>query len=526
MDRSAANALFLGLLNASGSSSALRGLLGQTAVYGLSTVAVRLLNYALVPLHTVAFANSLADYGILSELYAWVTFLNVLFMYGMETAFFRFAQDDLNRPDGRRAPDPALVFGTAFTSLAVTTALGCTLLMAGAPSIAGYLDLPGQARYIVWFAAIIGLDTLANLPFAVLRQQARPGYYLLVKLLNVGVNVGLNFFFLWPLVAGDPQVFAGLGFVYDPAMGVGYVFLANLAASAVTLVALVPLLLGLQFHFDRNLLRQMLAYGSPFLLAGLAGMVNETLDRILLVRWLPGDTLANRAQVGLYSAAYKLSIFMTLAVQAFRLGAEPFFFRMAGQRDAAQVYALVMRGFVVAGCAIFVGVSVLLQPLGFILGANYREALGVVPILLLANLFLGIFYNLAVWYKVTDRTQSAIWLALAGALITLAGNAWGIPRFGYWASAWTTLAAYGAMAALSGLWGQRHYPIPYPVARLSGLVLASSLLVWGYVQVEAWLSPGGGAALTWPLRLVALALFAALAWGLEGRRFRAALRRS
>jgi len=519
----------LAALNAPGSSSALRSLLGQTAVYGLSTVAVRLLNYALVPLHTVAFASSQADYGIISELYAWVTFLNVVFMYGMETAFFRFVQPGLKDPvgstPGRRASEPKQVFGTAFTSLLLTTALGCGVLMVGAPSVASFLQLPGQARYVIWFAAIIGLDTLANLPFAVLRQEGRPGYYLFVKLLNVSINVGLNFLFLWPLVAGDPALFSSIGFVYDPAMGVGYVFLANLVASAVTLLALVPVLLRLHLHFDLQLWKKMMAYGSPFLLAGLAGMVNETLDRILLVRWLPGDTLANRAQVGIYSAAYKLSIFMTLAVQAFRLGAEPFFFRMAGQRNATLVYALVMRGFVMAGCGIFLGVSVLLEPLGYLLGANYRDALGVVPILLLANLFLGIFYNLAVWYKVTDRTKSAIWLALAGALITLAGNAWGIPRYGYWASAWTTLAAYGVMAWLSGIWGQRHYPIPYPVARLSGLILASVLLVWVYFQVEGPQFQRFGDAGVWLLRLLVFGLFSALAWRVEGRRMLADLRR-
>ncbi len=496
-------------------SSSLRSLLGQTAIYGLSTVAVRLLNYVLVPLHTIAFAANQADYGIISELYSWVTFLNVVFMYGMETAFFRFVQSD----SGRRADDTRRVFGTAFTSLLLTTALGVGLLIGGSEAIAGFLQLPGQGRYVVWFAAIIGLDTLANIPFAALRQQGRPGYYLVVKVLNVSVNVGLNFFFLWPLVAGDYGYFSALGFTYNPAMGVGYVFLANLAASAVTLLALLPLLLRLRMAFDVVLWKKMMAYGSPFILAGLAGMVNETLDRILLVRWLPGDTLANRAQVGVYSAAYKLSIFMTLAVQAFRLGAEPFFFRLAGQRDAPKVYALVMRGFVPVGCLIFLGVSVMLQPLSHILGANYRQALGVVPILLMANLFLGIYYNLSIWYKVTDRTGSAIWLSLIGAAITLAGNAWGIPRYGYWASAWTTLAAYGGMAILSGFWARRHYPVPYPTARLCGLILAATLLYLVYFQVEMRLPAGRSDGLLWLLRLGLPALFAALAWQVEGRRF-------
>ncbi len=517
-------------MNAPPHAGALRSLLGQTALYGLSTVAVRLLNYALVPLHTVAFSANQADYGIISELYAWVTFLNVVFMFGMETAFFRYAgQQGKARSDSspEGAPstgtiDLSKVFGTAFVSLLISTAIGCSLLIGGSTGIASFLQLPGMQHFVIWFALIIGLDTLANIPFALLRLQGRPLYYLSVKLLNVILNVSLNAFFLWPLVQGQFDLFSAVGYTYDPAIGVGYVFIANLAASVLTMLALLPLLFKLRMGFDFALWKRMIAYGSPFILAGLAGMVNETLDRILLVRWLPGDTLANRAQVGVYSAAYKLSIFMTLAVQAFRLGAEPFFFKMAGQRDAAEVYALVMRGFVLVAAFIFLGVSLLLQPLGYILGANYREALYVVPILLMANLWLGIYYNLSVWYKISDRTRNAIWLALAGALITLAGNAWGIPRYGYWASAWTTLLAYSGMAILSALWGRRHYPIPYPFVRLAGLILSAALLYALYFWVEGLLlsEPGSSATgyLIWLLRLAVLSLFGLIAWRIEGRR--------
>jgi O-antigen/teichoic acid export membrane protein len=504
-------------VHANTSSPALRGLLGQTALYGLSTVAVRLLNYALVPLHTAAFASSQSDYGIISELYAWVTFLNVLFMYGMETAFFRFAGSSEGLDTGEGQQRYRRVFGTALGSLLLTTSLGCGALMAGAGSIAAFLDLAGQGRYVVWFAAIIGLDTLANIPFAALRHRSKPLYYVGVKLLNVLVNVGLNFFFLWPLLSGQPDQFARFGYTYDPAMGVGYVFIANLAASAVTMLALLPVMLRFRLAFDPVLWRRMLAYGSPFILAGLAGMVNETLDRILLVRLLPGDTLANRAQVGVYSAAYKLSIFMTLAVQAFRLGAEPFFFRMAGRADAPRVYALVMRSFVPAAALILVLVSAMLQPLSLILGANYRDALGVVPILLLANLLLGIYYNLSVWYKLTDRTGSAVWLALAGAALTLAGNAWGIPRYGYWASAWTTLAAYALMVLLSAIWGRKHYPIPYPMVRLGALLLAACVLVWVQQMLDASELLRSQPFLLWAQRLLAPLLYLGLAWAIEGR---------
>lgn len=501
---------------------------------------MRLLNYALVPLHTHAFAQQQADYGVLSELYAWVSLLNILFMYGMETAFFRFAQSPGAQSPGAQPPGaqpsefqsteaassaPAgtansrAVFGTAFSSLLITTVLGVGFLIAGSASIADFLDLAGQGRFVIWFAAIIGLDTLANIPFAQLRLQNRAGTYVAIKLLNVLVNVGLNFFFLLPLANGNPEQFADWGFTYRPEIGVGYVFIANLAASGVTLIALLPLLLRLPFRVDGLLWKRMMAYGSPFIIAGLAGMVNETLDRILLVRWLPGDTLSNRAQVGVYSAAYKLSIFMTLAVQAFRLGAEPFFFRMASAQHARQVYALVMRGFVLVAAALYLAVTVSLGPLQHILGSSYREAVGVVPILLMANLFLGIYYNLSIWYKLTDRTRMAIWLALAGALITLLGNAWGIPRYGYWASAWTTLGAYGLMAVLSAWGSRRYYPVPYPYFRLGGILAFAALLGFLFLQVEGhWPGEYGSAGL-WLLRFAALGLYTGLAWWIEGRHF-------
>jgi O-antigen/teichoic acid export membrane protein len=524
-----------------GAGARLRGLAGETLVYGGSTMFVRLLNYALVPLHTVAFAGRQADYGVISELYAWVTFLNVIFLYGMETAFFRYAGQRASG-EGER---PATVFGTALGSLALTTALGATALWLGAEGIARALALPeGGARYVRWFTAIIALDTLAAIPFAALRLAGRPWAYAGVKLANVLLNVGLNAFFLAPLLLDRETV---AGFAFDPAIGVGYVFLANLAASGLTLAALLPGVLRAGLGFDRALWRRMLRYGLPFVFAGLAGMVNETLDRILLVRWLPGGPEENRAVVGVYSAAYKLSIFMTLAVQAFRMGAEPFFFRQAGRPDAQALYALVMRAFVPAAGAMLLVVSTTLSWFGLILGGTYRSALLVVPVLLLAGACLGIYYNLSVWFKLTDRTRSAAWLAAAGALVTLAVNAWGIPRYGYWASAGATLAAYALMATLSALWGRRHYPVPYPWRPLLATLAWAAALTALYLVLEqnlgAGFTPGSGfetgppaagasgftgpsgeSPLLWPLRLGAWAAFGAAWWAWDGRALWRALR--
>lgn len=465
-------------------ASALKKLAGQTLVYGLSTVFARLINYALVPLHSRAFDNQ-ADYGVVSEIYAWVTFLNVIFLYGMETAFFRHAG---MRKEGEEGSMSA-VFGSGFWSLVLTSLLGAGLLMAGSGGIADALSLAGQgSTYVICFAGIIALDAVVAIPFARLRLAERPFVYLAIKLLNVGVNVGLNYWWLLPVAQGESP--RPIPFGLDL---VGAVFLANLAGSAITLLVFLPMIAGWKPGFDRGMWGKMVRYGAPFILTGLAGMVNEVVDRILLGRLMEGTIEENRVEVGIYSAAYKLSIFMTLAVQAFRMGAEPFFFRMAGERDAREVYATIMRYFVVVGCGIALAVSVALPWLRHILGTQYQSGLGVVPVLLFANLFLGLFYNLAIWYKLTDKTRYGAWLAVFGAAITLIGNVVLIPLIGYWGSAWTTLGSYGLMALASAIWGRQHYPVPYAWGRiltwigLTGAMICAICQPWiSRAEVPEW----------------------------------------
>ncbi|MFT7588974.1 MAG: O-antigen/teichoic acid export membrane protein [Limisphaerales bacterium] len=471
--------------------SPLKALLSQTLVYGLSTVFVRLLNYVLVPIHTNVFEDQ-GDYGIISELYAWVTFLNIIFIYGMETAFFRFANKEGN---------PAKVFGAAFGSLLVSTTLFTTALIIGAGGIANFLALTGHQNFIILFALIIGLDSLSAIPFAWLRHQSKPLTYMGIKLLNVLVNVGLNVYFL-------------LGPTYNPEVGVEYVFIANLVASGVTMLALLPLIIKIRPSFDFALWKKMMVYGSPFILAGLAGMVNETIDRIMLPRILSGSIQENRAQLGIYSAVYKLSIFMTLAVQAFRMGAEPFFFRMAKKGNATEIYALVMRAFVPIACLMFLVVSLWLDYFGLIIGPNYREGLHVVPILLMANLFLGVYYNLSVWYKLTDRTTKAIWLSLTGASLTILLNLWLIPLIGYLGSAWATFIAYFVMAALSWSWGRKYYFVPYPVVKLLSMIGLAALLYLLYIQFEGQLN----ITLQWFARFAILFIFTSYAWWLDSKK--------
>ncbi|MFN3939279.1 MAG: lipopolysaccharide biosynthesis protein, partial [Chitinophagales bacterium] len=420
--------------------SVLKRLASQTAIYGFSTILVRVLNYLLMPLHTRVFVSQ-ADYGIIAEMYAYVAFLNVIFMYGMETAFFRFASQELSEKNKNK------VFGTVQFSLFISTILFVFILLFSAKPIANALHYPDNSAYIFYFALIIGFDTLVNVPFAKLRLQNKPWKYFLVKLANVFINIVLNVFFLWPALKGNYQLFSAFGFTYNPAMGVSYVFYANLVASAVTFILFTPAFFKL--HFDMGLWKKIIQYGLPLVIIGFAGMINETLDRILLKYWLPGTAEENLAQLGIYSAVYKISIFMTLAVQAFRMGAEPFFFASANEKNAPNTYAKVMKYFVIVCCFIFLGVGMFPDIFELLIGANYREGLFIVPILLLANLLLGVYYNQSVWYKLTDKTGFATFIPIAGALVTIVLNYYFIPAFGYAGAAWATLGCYLSMVVLS-----------------------------------------------------------------------------
>lgn len=443
----------------------LRSLATQTAIYGMSTILVRVLNYLLAPLHTRVFTDQ-ADYGIISEMYAYVTFINVVCMFGMETAFFRFA----GRNDGF---DRGKVFGSAQIFLLSTTALitGALLFMSG--DIAGSLGYADNSRYVIYFALIIGFDTLVNIPFARLRLEGRPWRYFLIKLLNVGINIALNLFFLLPALLDDHVLFSAVGFTYDPANGVAYVFLANLIASAVTFLLFVPSMLSMRF--DVQVWKKLLAYGAPLIIIGLAGMVNETLDRVLIKYWGDGTVEENLRQVGIYSAVYKLAIFMTLAVQGFRMGAEPFFFSHSEEKNAPATYALIMKYFVIACCMIFLGVGLFPDLFKIIIGPDYHSGLYIVPILLLAQLLLGVYYNQSVWYKLTDKTTFATIIPIAGAIITIALNYVLIPRMGYAGAAWATLACYFSMVVLSYRIGQRYYPVPYPMRKIITYILLAVL---------------------------------------------------
>ncbi len=435
----------------------LRKLASQTVIYGLTSILGRFLNYLLVPLYTYTFPA--AAYGVVSEFYAYAGFFAVFLTFGLETGYFRFR----NRADGSaQAAYPAAL---GFVLLANLLFVG--LIVGFRQPLATLLQYPSHPEYLLWFGLILAIDAIASLPFARLRAEERAWRFAGIKLTEIFVAIGLNLLFL----VGMPKLAAlwpenPLVRLYDPAMGVGYIFLANLIASGFKLVLLLPQFVGFRFRAGVPVMRPLLAYSLPMVVIGFAGMINEMLDRAILKYLLPYDLDTNLRMLGIYGACYKLSILMTLFIQAFRYAGEPFFFAYAGRADAPRAYATVMRYFVIFCVFIFLLVTLFLDLFKYFIGEEYREGLGIVPILLLANLFLGIYVNLSIWYKLTDRTGLGAWVSVLGAMLTIGLNIWWIPLFGYAGSAWATLACYGGMTLLSWGLGRHYYPVPYPVGRI------------------------------------------------------------
>ena len=427
--------------------------MSQTAIYGLSSVVGRLLNYLLVPLYTRYFLP--AEYGVVTELYAYVAFLVIVLTYGLETAFFRFS---------KKNNDVKVVYSTALISLIVSSVIFVVLMFVSSTSIANWMGYAGHNEYIEWFAIIIALDAVSSISFARLREQNKAVRFVLVRLANIFVNIGLNLYFIIYLE-----------------FGIEYIFIANLIASIGTIILLIPEMFASVWRFDRVLWNKMMIYALPLLIAGLAGMTNETIDRVLLKHLLPNTEIA-ASELGLYGAFYKLSIIMTLFIQTFRFAAEPFFFSQEKEGNSRKIYADVMKYFTIIMAVIFLGVTIFYDIIKGFLGTEYHDERGflVVSILLLANLFLGIYYNLSIWYKLTEKTKYGAYLSIFGAIITLALNFTLIPIIGFVGSAWATLACYFSMTVASYYLGKRHFPVPYQVGRI-GLYLSSMLGIYFFL---------------------------------------------
>ncbi len=437
--------------------SIIKKLASQTAVYGLSSIFGRFLNYLLVPLYTYYFTA--AEYGVVSEFYAYAGFFSVLLLFGFETGYFRFRD--------KQGPGRDVAYSTAllFVVLINLGFFGLILLINSQLSAAlNYADHP---EYVLCFSLILILDAIAAIPFARLRAENKALRFAGIKILEIGVTVLLSLFFIIycpKAYADNPE--SWIAPVYNPAIGIGYIFIANLTASGFKFLLLAPQLSGLAWGFDRALFGRMLRYSLPMVVIGFAGIINEMLDRALLKYLLPYDVQTNMKMLGIYSACYKLSILMSLFIQAFRYAAEPFFFAYADKSDARKIYAKVLKFFVIFCVFIFLLVTLFIDFFKYFVGDEFRAGLEVVPILLLANLCLGIYINLSIWYKLTDRTLMGAWVSLAGALLTIGLNVWWIPLLGYVGSAWATLACYSGMAVVSYLLGQKYYPVDYDVKRV------------------------------------------------------------
>jgi O-antigen/teichoic acid export membrane protein len=442
----------------------LKTLFKQTFIYGLATVLPRMLSFLLVPLYTTdGVLSSVAEYGEVSVIFSYFVLFNVVLAYGMETAFFRF----FNKEDNK-----SQVIGTSSISLIVSSLSFCLLGFVFQNYIASAISI--DVKYINLVIWILLFDALAIIPFAWLRATQRPMRYATIKILNVAINLGLNLFFLLGLkdLAEQSTFFEN---IYRPNFEISYIFIANLIASAITLLLMLPFYLQTKYVFNKTLWKSMMRYAFPVLVAGIAFSINETFDRILLKELLPANIADT--EIGMYSACYKIALFMTLFATAYRLGIEPFFFSHAKSENPQKNYARILEFFVAFGSIILLTVVVfadVLKP--FIVRSEaYWEAMWVVPIILLANFCLGIYHNLSVWYKITDNTKYGAYISIVGAVVTLVINIIFIKEFSYKASAVATLMAYGIMMFLSYYYGRKYYPIPYNLKKI-GMYLFVSVL--------------------------------------------------
>ncbi len=465
--------------------SKLSKLTGQTAIYGVSNIVGRLINYLLTPLYTYFFDAS--AFGVVTEMYSYVAFLNVIFTLGMETGYFRFAN---------KTGDEEKVYWQCLNILIVVSAVLSIFILLSSYKLADLMGYQGNEKYIQWLALTMALDAVVTIPFARLRFQNAAKKFATFKLINIFVNIFMNLYLL-----------------YFVNTSVENVFLANLIASMVTLLLLANSFKNFRFSYDKELTHDLLMYSYPIMIMGLAGMVNEVIDRIMLKYWAPSNLSPDGklAQLGIYGACYKLSIFMSIAIQSFRYGAEAFFFAEAKDKDAPKTYAMVMHWFVIVCLIIFVAVSLNLDVVKHILrNKEYHKGLSIVPVLLMANLFLGIYYNLSVWFKLSDKTYWGLVFNLTGAGITIIGNTIFMPKYSYFAAAWVTLACYLGMAAISYIIGQRYFRVPYNVIKLTIYITFTFLFTYIVNKVV-----GGGDFFKFFLKNIFLGAFLVLLYKLE-----------
>lgn len=446
----------------------IKSLAKDTAIYGLSSIIGRFLNWCLVPLYTNVFDQS--EYGVVTFVYAAVALALIILTYGMETGFFRFANHD-------RWKDPMEVYSTALISLATTSTLFVLAVWAFIGPVSVLMECAGHEEYILIMAACVAIDAFLALPFSYLRYRSRPVRFATIRLVNIGLNIGLNLFFIllcpWLMKVAPETV----DWFYKPDFGIGYIFLANLIASVVNLVMMLPELRGFAWRFNRKLLGEMLSYSAPLLVLGVAGIMNQTISTLLYPSLAP-DAATAMADLGIYNANYKIALVMVMFIQAFRFAYEPFIFSQAKERGESrnQAYSDAMKYFVIFALLIFMGVMFYLDIIRHFIASSYFSGLKIVPIVMIAELFFGIFFNLSLWYKLSDKTIWGMWFSLLGLAVTVGLNVVLVPRIGYVGCAVASLCCYGVMMVTSYIIGQKKYPIAYETRRIFGYFLIAGVL--------------------------------------------------
>lgn len=486
-----------------------KSLAKDTAIYGVSSIVGRFLNWCLVPLYTRLFPEDM--YGVVTYVYSIVALTLIILTYGMETGFFRFANHE-------RYSNPDEVYSTSLTSLGFTSTLFFALVLLFLEPVSRAMECGGHESYVWMMALAVAIDAYSCIPFAYLRYKKRPVRFAMLKLVNIGLNIVLNIFFLlicpWLMRVAPGWV----EWFYVADFGIGYIFLSNLIASAVTLLMLLPDIVRIPLKFNGRLLREMLAYSFPLLVLGIAGIMNQTLDKILYPVLATSDAMAG---LGIYGANYKIAIVMVMFIQAFRFAYEPFIFARdtakGGNKDKA--YSDAMTWFVIFGLFIFLGVMFFLPVLKYFISPAYFEGLKVVPVVMMAELFFGIFFNLSLWYKITDRTIWGTWFSLMGLVVTLALNIAFVPAYGYMACAWAAFCCYGLMMVASYLVGRVKHPVGYDIPRLL-FYFAAAMALWGISALTAT----GSDVIDFSTRVLLLAVYGGVVYvaefkkhGLKGR---------
>ena len=506
--------------------STFKKLAGDTALYGLSTIVPRLINFALVPLHTTVFTRP----GELSSnvvLYSYVALLLAIYTFGLETAFFRVAARAKGTENDDQRTD---AFNNTLSIVLVITLIFSVLIFLFTHQIAGWLDFGGQELSIRWVALLVAVDAVMSIPFARLRVENRARAFVKAKIINVVVMVGLNFFLLLfcrDVYAGKYLLFLqpAVRLLYNPAIGPGYIFLANLLANALYFYLLRDVLRTFRFRFHTDDVRALVIYSFPLMLTTLAGLLNTLTDRLLLTHWLPEGFypgLSAEDAVGIYGNCYKLSVFMSIAIQSFKFAADPFFFAQSDDKNAPELLGRVTKWFVIVCVIIWVGVSLNIDVVGLVMLRSplYRTGLAIVPLLLLANLFLGVYYNIAFWFKLSDKTRFGTLITVIGLAVTVVGNIVLIPLMGYMGCAVAFLLSCIMMTVVCYLLGERYYPVPYDVKSAVGYIAGGGLLIYASLQIHIsnpWLAI--------PYHLVLFGLFLAMIVVIERDTFQPALMR-